>query len=204
MKIQPTKRTSIENVVNAFKVLTQFELDHLLKLAKIQELNTGSAFVHLNKISKNSAFVLNGILKLVWLDQDGTEKTTEFFEPGDFVANCESYNKMEPSKYGTVALMDTELLMFKNDDLSRLAQSNINYMKLGTILTQKSVYKKEEHTRIISLKKPIDRYRYIVENKPELLQKISLTELSKYIYLTRETVSRCRLGYLNSVRLKCD
>jgi CRP-like cAMP-binding protein len=50
----------------------------------------------------------------------------------------------------------------------------------------------EEHSNLFKLYTPTERYRYIEKNKPELLQRISLSQIASYLGVTRETLSRIR------------
>jgi CRP-like cAMP-binding protein len=50
----------------------------------------------------------------------------------------------------------------------------------------------EEHHNMMMMKQPSDRYQYVLEKKPELIQKVSLTHLSSYLGMSRETLSRIR------------
>jgi hypothetical protein len=50
----------------------------------------------------------------------------------------------------------------------------------------------EEHLKILSLSNPIARYQYIMKNHPKLIQKVTMTDLAKYLYVSREALSRAR------------
>ena len=39
---------------------------------------------------------------------------------------------------------------------------------------------------------PEERYKYLLTNKPELVQRISVTHLAQFLDISRETLSRMR------------
>ena len=50
----------------------------------------------------------------------------------------------------------------------------------------------QEHSDLIKLNTPAERYRHIEKNSPQLLQRVSLSQLASYLGVTRETLSRVR------------
>ena len=50
----------------------------------------------------------------------------------------------------------------------------------------------EEHSDMFKISTPTERYRYIEKNNPQLLQRISLSQIATYLGVTRETLSRIR------------
>jgi CRP-like cAMP-binding protein len=50
----------------------------------------------------------------------------------------------------------------------------------------------EEHSTFFKTHTPTERYLYIEEHNPRLLQRISLSQLASYLGVTRETLSRIR------------
>jgi len=50
----------------------------------------------------------------------------------------------------------------------------------------------EEHSNLFKIYTPTERYRYIEQNNPKLLQRVSLSQMASYLGVTRETISRIR------------
>jgi CRP-like cAMP-binding protein len=50
----------------------------------------------------------------------------------------------------------------------------------------------EAHSNLFKIYTPTERYRYIEQHKPELLQRIPLSQLASYLGVKRETLSRIR------------
>jgi len=179
-------------IISCYKQLNDEAFAALLAIARFRVYQPGERFLRLGERSLRSAFVLSGLLKSVWYDTDGTERIIELLEVGDFAANCESHNKRAPSEYEIIPACACRLLVFENTALEELCRRYAELMELGTMLTQAILFRRAEHTSIISMKAPLDRYTYVVNHRPQLLQQINLTELAKYLYVTRETISRCR------------
>jgi len=50
----------------------------------------------------------------------------------------------------------------------------------------------EEHINFYKMYTPTERYHYIEKNNPQLLQRVSLSQMASYLGVTRETLSRIR------------
>lgn len=187
------KKELLKAILDQVIDLVPAELNALAAKAKWKVLDAGEIYLNAGALSRHSAFVLSGMLKTVWFDSDGSDRTIELLEKGSFVTNFESYIKKEVSQVEIRALAPIELLSFTNDALMDLCKQSTNLMNLSVLLSQQMITRRSEHTHIISLKKPIQRYKYIIDNRPNLLREVSISELAKYLHLTLETVSRCRL-----------
>jgi hypothetical protein len=61
-------------------------------------------------------------------------------------------------------------------------------------LYQELLEQQSEHQHILSLKSPVRRYRYLLERRPVIIQKTTLTNVARYLYVSREALSRARLS----------
>ena len=52
--------------------------------------------------------------------------------------------------------------------------------------------KQEKQIQLYRLLTARERYEYLEKNQPEILQRVSLTQLSSYLGVKRETLSRIR------------
>jgi CRP-like cAMP-binding protein len=50
----------------------------------------------------------------------------------------------------------------------------------------------EEHSKLFKIYTPAERYHYVEQHNPQLLQRISLSQIASYLGVARETLSRIR------------
>jgi hypothetical protein len=53
-------------------------------------------------------------------------------------------------------------------------------------------FKEEEHSNSFKLLSPEERYRFLLENKPQYLTRVPLVHLASYMGVSRETLTRIR------------
>jgi hypothetical protein len=59
-------------------------------------------------------------------------------------------------------------------------------------LFQDLFFKEEEHSNSFKLLSPEERYQFVIDNKPQYLQRIPLIYLASYLGISRETLTRIR------------
>lgn len=176
----------------------------LNRIAVVKRIKKGESFLRYGKIARYSAFVLSGLFKYCILDEEGTEKIVKFSFATDFLANCESHYKKAPSAVSIIALEDAIVLKINLKRLEDLYASHPTLLRISLTLFRELTEQQSEHQYILSLKSPLQRYRFLMERSPAIIRRISLTNIARYLYISREALSRARLYLLNRGRNFCD
>lgn len=179
-----------------YPIVTEDEWRMLEVMASVKHIKKGEPFLKYGKVARFSAFVISGSFKYTIMDDDSQEKIIKFAFADDFLANCESYNKKEPSAVSIVALEDAMILRINIKKLQPLYSLHMNLLHVNLQLYQEISEQQSEHQYLLSLKSPLQRYRYLMERRPAIIQKISLTNIARYLYISREALSRARLSLL--------
>lgn len=179
-----------------YPIVTEDEWRLLDVMAGVKLIKKGDSFLKYGKVARFSAFVISGSFKYTILDEDAQEKIIKFAFMDDFLANCESYNKKAPSAVSIVALEDSVILRINIKKLQPLYSLHMNLLHVNLQLYQEISEQQSEHQYLLSLKSPLQRYRYLMERRPAIIQKISLTNIARYLYISREALSRARLSLL--------
>lgn len=193
-----------DQLMKKYPVVTLAEWQLLDSIATIKHIKKGDAFLRYGKVARYAAFVISGMFKFAIFDEEGNEKIVKFSFPDDFLANCESYNKKAPSALSIVAVEDAVVLKINIKKIQPLYALHMNLLHVNLQLFQELLEQQAEHQYILSLKSPLQRYKFLLEKRPAIIQKISLTNIARYLYTSREAVSRARLLLLNRTRNVCD
>ncbi|MDP4208547.1 MAG: Crp/Fnr family transcriptional regulator [Bacteroidota bacterium] len=136
-------------------------------------------------------FVESGVLRNYY-DNNGLDVNLSFTFENQFTTIIEAYINREPSKISIQALEKSEVWTIRIRDISKEKGSFANLSTFIRRIAIRVLFATEEHHNMIMMNSPVDRYRYLLEKKPELIQRIPLTHLASYIGITRETLSRIR------------
>lgn len=136
-------------------------------------------------------FVCKGYCK-AFHDQDGEEINTAFYFENDIATNINSFAKNEISTYSIQACESLKVVKFDKTKLLEAGKKDPEIDRLGRKCLQVFAAKQEIHADIFKLLTAQQRYDYLEKNRPDILQRVSLTQIASYIGMARETLSRIR------------
>ena len=104
------------------------------------------------------------------------------------MSTCEGY----PSKETLELLEDSEFLRFNIKELKELSKSDLQIIHLLNTLTVEHTLCIEERLYQLQFMTSEERYNTLMDNSPDILQRVSLTDIASYLGVSRETLSRIR------------
>ncbi|SKA09538.1 hypothetical protein SAMN04488128_102728 [Chitinophaga eiseniae] len=78
------------------------------------------------------------------------------------------------------------------EEFSRFGDQNPQIETLGRLCLQRIAARREKHAALFKLMSAQERYAYLEQEYPEMLQRIALSQLSSFLGVARETLSRIR------------
>ncbi len=183
------------NTIKKLEPLTDTELKELESmqvLARFKFLKKGDYIFTAGDMPPISVYVKSGILRHYVTDNNGNEKIIQFFMEEAFFDDCGSYVNNQPIDYHIQAIEDSEIIYFYLDDLKAIADKSPVIERVGVKIAAAFLDNHREHVTILMKFSPEERYKYLLTNKPELVQRLSVTHLAQFLDISRETLSRMR------------
>lgn len=162
-------------------------LPHLLS----KRLSAGDYFLRQGKTCKSIAFIKTGLLRLYYLNE-GKEVTNCFCKENTITTSYSSLITQKESEIAIQAVEDSELIILTNESLQKLYERNPFWQQLGRLAAENEFITIEGHHRFLRDLSATERYKEIIENENELLQRVPLNYLATYLQITPETLSRIR------------
>ena len=97
-----------------------------------------------------------------------------------------------PSKETVELLEDSELIKFNIEKIKELTRTDLSISHLINDLIIEHTLCIEERLYQLKFTTSEERYKSIIQTTPEILQKVSLTDIASYLGVSRETLSRIR------------
>lgn len=176
-----------------YPIVTDEEWQLLDKLTTPRLIKKGEHFLDYGKIARYGAFVISGKFAFSILNDEGNENIVRFAFDDDFLANCESYYRNSASAVKITALEDSVIRKVNIKKLQPLYDLHMCIADINLKIYQEITENNFEHQYILSLKSPAKRYKFLMEKRPEIIRKISIKNIAKYLYVSREAISRARL-----------
>ncbi|MBO9729228.1 MAG: Crp/Fnr family transcriptional regulator [Chitinophaga sp.] len=120
------------------------------------------------------------------------ETNTSFYFENTFFTNLNSLRNNVSSDYNIQAMEAAVLWRWHKEELSRLYELSPEIVAFGRQWLEHLVIAQEKHTSWLKKNTPEERYQSILTHHPELVQRVSITHLSSYLGISRETLSRIR------------
>lgn len=136
-------------------------------------------------------FVKKGCLRM-WLNNHGTDITTQFFFEGTAIASLESLLKDEASDYTIETIEPCSLFVMPRQDFLLLKETDASFkLWLNDIILERFFYY-SKHLVSYLRTKPQQRYKELLHKHPEILQRIPQHYIASYLGITPVSLSRIR------------
>lgn len=170
--------------------ITEDQAKLILEYSQIKSLPKETIILKEGDLAKECFFILDGCMKKYYLI-DGEEKITKFYTEGQMITPS-SYTNQEPSKYYISTIEDT-VVSFGDSNSENAVYENHPELesltrKLGEILL---VNTNQEFDNWVN-NSPEERYLLLLENRPDLIQRVPQYDIASYLGIRPESLSRIR------------
>lgn len=171
--------------------LTEEERQAAAELIYIREFEKGTILLKEGQVATESYFNLKGLVRLYYL-VDGEERTTTFFAEGEPICSLQSYNQQIPANHYMECVEDCKLAVFTYENEKKLYERAPRFEALCRIDIEKEFGKHQERLSSYIMHSPEQRYLKLVEEPPDLLQRVPQYHLASYLGVKPESLSRIR------------
>ncbi|TDQ18959.1 CRP-like cAMP-binding protein [Algoriphagus boseongensis] len=178
----------------AFKKIQSISLDSIGELERLCEVKSYSKNGEIQGIGatcRTIYFVLSGVARIYYL-KDGTEVTEYFAFENDLIVRAESLFTNTPSKKAIQALEDSVLVSISSEALYGLFEKQHDLERLFNRLVQNSYVETLRRLENIQFLTAEERYQKLLEEHPEIVQKIPLKYVASFLGITQVSLSRIR------------
>ncbi len=184
-------KTLLHKKITSLAEVSVSSLDRLFEIAVPRQFAKGEIVLKEGQLCKKIVFVEKGHLR-TFISKDGIDINVNFTFENNFTTNLKSLRSSGPSDTTIQAGESTGIYELDKDKLLDLYKLSPELESFGRKLLEQLLIDQEEHTNLFKIYSPTERYRYLQENNPEILQRISLSQLASYLGMARETLSRIR------------
>lgn len=181
----------IRNAVLHVSPLSDDALHMLISRMESMEIPAKTNLLPAGKRCDHIYFIEKGACRMFY-DNGSKEINTGFYFEHHFFTSLQSLRSAEPSAYSIETLEPSVIWRCHKDSMTALYGMSTEITAFGRQLLEKMLEQQEAHVRWIKSHTTEERYQYILDHRTELLQRVSLTQLSSYLGTSRETLSRIR------------
>lgn len=158
---------------------------------KRREIPAKATLLQEGQISKSAFYIEKGCLRS-WFNNNGKDITFQFFFEGQAVSSIESFKTNQPSLFNVESIEPCIIQSVSRKDFQFILD-NSPYIKNEVeenILHRLFFYQKLFLSRIKD--KPEKRYKELLNQHPEILQRVPQRYIASYLGITAVSLSRIR------------
>lgn len=185
--------TKITNFLQSIYLLPNDILEDVLGHFKYLEFPKNHLLLQHGKTCKHLWFMTKGAARYFYTNEEGKEINTWFSLDTQVIADTTSFVSQEPSEENIQLLEYSEMYSIEYSALQSLLQKHHSfalwYIKL---IEQHYVAQIEDRIADLQFLNAKQRYQKLLNLYPEITNRISLGNISSYLNITQETLSRIR------------
>jgi CRP/FNR family transcriptional regulator, anaerobic regulatory protein len=146
------------------------------------------------EVSDYLYFVAKGGVRSAY-SASGRDVTRWLCFEGDFATSYFSFVYRQPSEDSIIAIADCELLAIRYDDLQHLSRQDQVWIDLNRRLLEHYYTALLQRIAAFQTQSTAERYRSLLQEHPDIEDKVALGHIASYLGMTQETFSRLRTRF---------
>lgn len=186
------EQTQFIAVLRSLTHLPEDEATKVIELFETQVLKRREFFIRAGDVPQTIGFILSGVLRLYYIDDDGNEFTKSFCAENDFVGAYSALLLTQPSRLFIEALENSKLLVAKYSAYRSLSETHPCWQTVNCKIAEALFIKKEKRESSLLLDDAKTRYLSFLAEYPGLEDRLKQHYIASYLGITPVTLSRIR------------
>ncbi|WP_198652094.1 Crp/Fnr family transcriptional regulator [Chitinophaga deserti] len=182
----------IEFYLNLFKGIDSADLLKVIQGTKQRVLAPGEIYIREGENSQRLAYIKEGLIRCYHVNDKGDEITVLLRWEEQIIASYDSILLHKPSRFTYHALEPTTVLEVNYDEMERLLENKPVFEKARYHFVLDMLAQSLERIESFVLQTPEERYLQLIQDKPDLLQRISDKHVATLLGITPVSLSRIR------------
>ena len=158
--------------------LSDAALDKIASILVRTEVKKNTLYLKEGEVSKYIGYVYKGMLRLFYYKN-------KFF-------SIESFFRQQPTHLMIEALENSVVYGLPHDELLELAAEHYEIEVMYRTLIENSLILSQQKADTLRFESANERYRRLLREHPEIIQRAPLSHIASYLLMTPETLSRVR------------
>lgn len=143
-------------------------------------------------VQKKIGYVCQGLLRKYYIDDRGNKITTGFISERGYATDYPSFVRQKPTKYHIECLEASILVEMSYKKLQEAYQKHKDSEMYGRLIAEKVLTRETDRVESFLFETAEERYLNFLNHNKDIINRISLTHLSSFLGIKRQSLSRIR------------
>ena len=181
-------RQAIKQMISA----TEDELNDFLNLAIIKTFKRQEIVSRPNAIPNEIFFINKGLIRIIVIDNGGTEHTIHFALENQFIADYSCFMQKQSSLYTLQTVEETEVVVLPRSAIEWGYKNLKEGQKMGRLIAEFYFIYQDDRIKNQYARTPKQRYDSITEVFPNIHNRVPQHMIASYLGITPVHLSRLK------------
>lgn len=167
-------------------------LNYLKSGLRVVELQPKHFFIHANVIQQEIGFVFQGLIRAFYIDNQGNEITVNFVQENRYATHYTAFITRTPCKYYFQCIEPTILVNLSYDHIQTGYDKFPDIERYGRLIAEEVLKFQQKRIESFLFDTAEQRYLDFIKENPDLFNRVSLSHLSSFLGMERQTLTRIR------------
>ena len=172
--------------------LSEEEMGFIRPHLFIEEIDRGDFYLKSGDVQTQMAFVCQGLLRRYFINEKGNEITTGFTKENQYATDYPAFIRQKPTKYFMKCLEPTIIINLPYSVIQESYQRFKTSEMYGRLIAENVLTILSDRVEGFLFNTAEERYLNFLSENKDLMNRISLTHLSSFLGIERQSLSRIR------------
>ncbi|MFT3796012.1 Crp/Fnr family transcriptional regulator [Flavobacterium sp.] len=182
----------LKTVITSFIDMSDEQYAIIHPIMQKMEVKKDTNLLQQGQVCKHVYFVESGFFRMFYVDYKGNEINARFAKPNDFMVDFVSFITKTPSQYHWRAMEDSTIIALDYEEIEKAYELYPKWQKFGRLIAEWSYIQIMQREEMLHFQTPEERYETLLKTQPYLFNLVSQNQLSSYIGIKPESLSRLR------------
>lgn len=182
----------LESYKQICRQITDEELEYISKELTTSEFKAKQYYLKAGQIQTAIGYVVSGLMRSFYIDDKGNDITISFVKEKEYVTDYGAFIRQKPSKYYFQCLEPCVVVNLSYSQMQAGYDEYKSIERYGRLVTEEVLVQQQTRLESFLFENAEERYLSFIKRSPNLFNRISLTYLSSYLGIERQSLSRIR------------
>lgn len=172
--------------------MTKAELEYLQSGVTVNKLKSKHFYIHANTIQKDIGFVFSGLLRAFYVDKGGNEISVNFIREGKYATHYSAFLTQSPCNYYFQCIEPSIIVSIPYKHIQEGYNKFPNLERYGRLVAEEVLKVQQRRIESFLFDNAEKRYLDFVKENPDLFNRVSLSFLSSFLGIERQSLTRIR------------